>query len=317
MSQFISPDKSLYFSKKDPLDPRLGEVFQFTPQPRAESSLCLLGYPDDEGISLNGGRPGAAQGPDSIRKWLFKMTSPFSSIQLDDLGNLNMSSSLALKDRHEESSKKLQSVFTERSHALTLGGGHDYGYPDGKAFLKSFGHLKEKPLIINFDAHLDVRDLQFGLTSGTPFFRLKTEFPDFEMVQVGIQRQCNSQKHLQWCKDHGIEVLFLDDFFGQSDSLKEIFERKWIHHASLSRPTFISLDIDGFSSSFAPGCSQSWPTGFEPREFFPLFNWILKNFDTRLLSLYEVSPPLDTQSITSKLAAQIAFRFIEEKCFPK
>jgi len=34
----------------------------------------IFGYPDDEGIFLNGGKLGAAHGPASIRNALYKMT---------------------------------------------------------------------------------------------------------------------------------------------------------------------------------------------------------------------------------------------------
>lgn len=312
MGNFKTPSKELYFSKNDPLDPRLGELFSRSDE--EAKWLCLLGYPDDEGIKRNGGRIGAKEGPDQIRHWLFRMTPPsnLSHSPICDLGNLEFSNEESLESRHEKASLELEKQLKKNALGLTFGGGHDYGYPDGKAFLNSFKDTK--PLIINFDAHLDVRNLERGVTSGTPFFRLRSEFDDFEMVQVGIQSQCNSKEHLSWCLEKGIGVLFLNDFYGKADSLKEIFERTWKHHVSKDRPAFISIDIDGFSSAFAPGCSQSWPTGIEPREFFELFDWLLNQLDVRLVSIYEVAPSLDVQSVTSKLAAQIAYRFMEVSC---
>ena len=58
------------------------------------------------------------------------------------------------------------------------------------------------------------------------------------------------------------------------------------------------------------GCSQSWPTGFTPNELLPLFDLIYKNTDVRVLGLYEVSPPLDQDGRTAKLAAQIIYQFL-------
>ncbi len=60
---------------------------------------------------------------------------------------------------------------------ISLGGGHDYGYGDGAGFIE--GHLiagQRRPLILNFDAHLDVRPIDRGFTSGTPFFRIRLTF---------------------------------------------------------------------------------------------------------------------------------------------
>ncbi|MEK7355711.1 MAG: arginase family protein, partial [Bdellovibrionota bacterium] len=63
-------------------------------------------------------------------------------------------------------------------------------------------------------------------------------------------------------------------------------------------------------SAVAPGCSQSWATGLMPREFFATFELIVTRLDVRALGLYEVSPPLDQDDRTSKLAAQIAHHYI-------
>jgi len=76
------------------------------------------------------------------------------------------------------------------------------------------------------------------------------------------------------------------------------------------RPVFLSIDIDGFSNAVAPGASQSWATGFLPKDFFQVFNLLRLRLDVRLLGIYEVSPPLDLDAQTAKLAAQIMHRLI-------
>src|ERR1700722_16775058 len=86
--------KDLLFSRNDPLDPRLGEKVKSVSGIHAlkDSSTVILGYPDAEGLQLNGGRIGESQGPDCIRKYLYKMTPSLSSqsphTDLFDFGNL-------------------------------------------------------------------------------------------------------------------------------------------------------------------------------------------------------------------------------------
>jgi formiminoglutamase len=76
------------------------------------------------------------------------------------------------------------------------------------------------------------------------------------------------------------------------------------------RPTYISLDIDSFSTAYAMGCSQAWPTGFSPQELFPVLNVIFSRLDVQVLGVYEVSPPLDQDEKTVKLAAQVIHQYI-------
>ncbi len=306
MRTFVDANPSLFFKKNDPEDLRLGEIVQT--ELETKPALAILGYPDDDGIVKNGGRPGAALAPDTIRKYFYKMTPPpFSKpkLPLVDLGNLNISEISSLEDRHEKAEVELKKIFKNKHKILSFGGGHDYGYPDGSAFIESF----KNPLVINFDAHFDVRPLDRGITSGTPFFRLLEKKIKFDFVEAGIQSQCASRHHYDYLKKKKAEVLSFDDLMNSKKSFSEWVIKRLSKYLKKSRPTFLSLDIDVFSSVFAPGASQSWPIGVDPAEFIKLLDLLHKKLDIRMLGIYEVSPPLDIDDRTSKLAAQIAHHF--------
>lgn len=319
---FAPCDPALFFSRQDNQDTRLGDLAKALDSLTStdfRSSCVVLGYPDDEGIKLNGGRIGASQAPDEVRKILYKMT-PATGASLKtiyDLGNLQPQK-VGLAKRHQEARSRISQALTH-TRVVSIGGGHDYGFPDGAGFLdstlksssknngKKKGKKNPKPLVINFDAHLDVRPLDKGLTSGTPFYRLLEEFGggQFDFVEVGLQKQCNSSHHLNWVHKKKVPTIFMDEIrsTGLLPLLKKVLPKG-------RRPLFISLDIDVFASSEAPGCSQSWPGGLHYADFIPAFHWLLKNYDTRLLGVYEVSPPLDQDSRTAKLAACAIYEFL-------
>lgn len=317
MISFASP--SLFFSKNDSQDPRLGDLSKsrlYTDIASASEEFALVGYPDDEGISLNGGRAGAKLAPDQIRTSFYKMTpSVFSqrTFGVADLGNI--SNTLSLNERHQAAKTVAKTVFQSTKRLLTLGGGHDYGYPDGSAFIESMSahKQKQKPIIFNFDAHLDVRHFDGLAHSGTPFYRLLSEFPgQFDLVEVGIQAQCNSRNHLRWAEDQGAQIVSLEEI--QHKGLVEALT-PWLTPSKSStsenlRPCFLSVDIDGFQSSEAPGCSQSWTTGIKTIEFLDLMTKLPPSYDLRGMGIYEVSPPLDFDNRTSKLAALLLHHFI-------
>jgi formiminoglutamase len=307
---------SLFFSKNDSEDPRIGELSKsrkLSDLTSASEEFVLVGYPDDEGIRINGGRPGAAFAPDQIRTSFYKMTpSVFSqkTTGVCDIGNLVLMG-LDLSQRHAHARAVALEVFKNKKRLLTLGGGHDYGYSDGSAFIESLGELtlqsKNKPIIFNFDAHLDVRPTEKGFGSGTPFYRLMTEFPGvFDLVQVGTQAQCNSRNHLRWAEDQGAQIISLEEI--QHKGLRASMT-PWLNGKSV-RPCFLSVDIDGFQSSEAPGCSQSWTTGIKTLEFQEVIRKLSLHFDILGMGIYEVSPPLDVDHRTSKLAALLLHHFI-------
>jgi formiminoglutamase len=313
----LNPTPStLFFSKNDSQDPRLGELSKaktFSDLASSSEEFVIVGYPDDEGIRINGGRPGAALAPDQIRSSFYKMTpSVFSqkTTGVSDLGNLEIEG-VELAERHQRARTIAREVLRNRNKLLSLGGGHDFGYSDGAAFIEATRELqsssKNKPIIFNFDAHLDVRSTEKGPTSGTPFFRLLTEFPgEFDLVEVGIQPQCNSRNHLRWAEEQGAQIISLEEIQhkGLLNSIKP-----WLSGEPL-RPCFLSVDIDGFPSSEAPGCSQSWTTGIKTLEFLEVLHKLPQHFDVLGMGIYEVSPPLDSDHRTSKLAALLLHHFI-------
>lgn len=295
-------DTKLFFTRNDSSDPRLGEWVRDLATVSGPA-WTLLGYPDDEGIALNGGRPGAQEAPQMIRTYFYKMTPSLLNPKqqtLVDLGNVPLD--LTLAERHERGREIVHKMLSQGHRTLSLGGGHDYGYADGAGFIDHCLEKNQRPVVINFDAHLDVRPTDKGFHSGTPFHRLLTKYEGkFDFIEVGLQNQCNSLVHLNWAKDKGAQILLYQDLqeFGLAKSLEALVA------PFKGRPCLLSVDIDAFTSSEAPGCSQSWTTGLRIADFLPALKMLQSTLDVRSLAVYEVSPPLDHDHRTSKLAALI------------
>jgi Arginase/agmatinase/formimionoglutamate hydrolase, arginase family len=311
MPWFHPIDKHLLFTKNDKEDPRLGECVQILDHGdhqkifNYEFDFAVIGFSDDEGIGLNGGRVGASVAPREIRTPLYKMTPSLASSKLPkilDVGDIDRERPLA--ERHENGRSVVRSLVEKNKSWISFGGGHDYGYADTAGFLDVHAG---NAVVINFDAHLDVRPTDKGLNSGTPFFRVLSEFTGkVDFAEVGIQDQCNSKTHKAWAESKGASIFTLRDVNEQGllPLLKKYLQGKE------TKKVFLTVDIDAFTSSEAPGCSQSWTTGLFTKEFMAAFEWMVSNFDVQGLAIYEVSPPLDTDNRTSKLAALIAHKFI-------
>lgn len=310
---FTEVDKNLLFSKNDPQDPRLGELVKTTNFNTASNSVHLLAYPDDEGIKNNGGRIGAAEGPNEIRNFLYRMTPPLNSqidnLELYDLGDVQLN--LSIEERHEVAKNQCLESLRLKNQWIGIGGGHDYAYPDGWGFITHCLENNIRPLIINIDAHLDVRPMNNGISSGTPFYRLLTEFEGkFDFYEIGIQNQCNSKQHYDWAKSKGAEVISWEEMEQSYENKAQfIFDRLGEHILKRSH-CFLSVDLDGFSSAFAPACSQAWPTGFLPEEFFQFFHGIHRSLQIDCLGVYECSPRYDSDHRTARLASQIIHRYL-------
>jgi formiminoglutamase len=310
--KFQSLEQNLFFTKNDNEDRRLGDFAisssSLSDLQTLKPSLCLWGYPDDEGIVMNGGRPGAKLGPQEIRYFFYRMTAPETDLsRIIDFGNVD--TKMALAERHEQGRSLAHAVCQSQIPFIALGGGHDYGYSEASGFLSATRGGALKPVVINIDAHLDVRPTDKGFHSGTPFRRILTEFKnDFHFFEVGLQAQCNSPSHAKWAEQNGAHLFWMAD--KSSSELLDALTQALLPFKN--HPLFLSVDIDGFSSSIAPGCSQSWPTGLELAPFLKLLRFLKSHFQLAGLGIYEVSPPLDLDKVTAKLAAVLAYHFAFE-----
>jgi len=270
--------------------------------------FVLLGYADDRGVDRNGGRIGAAEAPDEIRRFLYAMTPPPESSNVPriwDLGNLR-SWSVHLLEAHESARGVLKQLRVKGVRVLSLGGGHDWAYAD-------FVDL-DKAHLINLDAHLDVRPIPTSQDkaghSGTPFRRILTnekKSPDMIVSFVGLQRHCNAASHLRWAQGQRVHTVFLEDLPNlpreQMDFLVEKLEIK-----VGSRPYALSIDMDAFAQAVSPGVSAPQALGIDPR----LAQALIQNMGRQLrqLGIYEVNPKFDRDGASARLAAKLAHEFL-------
>lgn len=306
MPRFLPCSPDLIFKKNDRQDERLGNLTNNS----LPANAIVAGYPDDDGIRLNGGRPGAHEGPDAIRKVFYKMTPPLDfqgELSIHDQGNLNIANT-SLEERHKYALINTKKNLSHDLRVITLGGGHDYGYPDSMAFHETYQN--QPHVIINFDAHLDVRPVENSqFHSGTPFFRLLSEKKSdhLNFFEVGIQKHCNSKTHYNWAAQHARGIYFAEksqlDWLSLSQDLQNF----------KGAPLFVSFDIDCLRSSEAPGCSQSWPSGLKLAQVLDFFNFLEKTFTWRMLGIYEVSPPLEKDNLTAKAASLLMSQFLFKK----
>lgn len=314
MTELQATSKDLFFSKGDLNDPRLGELNCLE---MSEAELVILGFADDTGVKLNGGRVGAQQGPTEIRRPLYRMTPHPRKrlrkyVDAGDLTPQNGKEESELGNRHKLASHFILEGLQAGRRFLTLGGGNDYAYADGAAYL-NHSQGTARPLVINVDAHLDVRPLDHGLSSGTPFYRLLEEFENFDFVELGQQTTANAKAHWDYVLAKGGHILSVEEQLLSGLSWLEFTVQRLGDSFLRARSCYLSIDMDVFASPYAFGTSAALPLGILPHEFWPLFDFLLSRLDVRILGLYEVAPELDPTGHTVKLAAQFAHAYLHDR----
>lgn len=271
----------------------------------SKPSLAFLGFSCDEGIRRNHGRVGAKQGPEHLRKAMANVCvdQNINHFELMDVGDI------VCGDENLEGAQKDLSVVVDKllRHKITpiiLGGGHEtaWGHFQGLT-----AHAKDI-LIINFDAHYDLRPLidgQWG-SSGTPFTQIAQFCAEnkrkFNYCCIGVQKGSNTLALQNRAQESGTTTITAETLHTQSLSkvqtqLKELIDG----HAAI----YLSVCLDVFAQAYAPGVSAPQGLGVSPWHVVPLLQTIAASGKILSFDIVELSPPFDRDEQTAKLAAQL------------
>jgi formiminoglutamase len=277
-------------------DPRLGHLLGDDPAPL---SAVLLGFPVDAGVVRNGGRPGAAEAPDQIRKWLYGMTpdarrnDPFLHLlrHTQDAGNLGHEASLAAQQA--ALGEVLAPHLRRDTMPILFGGGHETAYGHFLGYVEAATDVA----ILNWDAHPDVRPLKDGRPhSGSPF-RQALEHPSGHCrhyTVAGLQPDSTAAAHLQFIDDHGGRYAWVDDL-----SRSTITKR----YETLSGPTMVTFDLDAVDQAQAPGVSAPAVGGLDRDLWLHAAYRAGRCPQVTSVDIVELNPRVDVDDRTARLAA--------------
>ncbi len=311
--ELVAPTDELFVGRGDALDPRMGEltvreVDGLTDRCR----VALIGVPQDIGVRRNGGRPGAADAPTAIRRMLYRLT-PFEANTgveipagtLWDLGDI-VTEGDSLEQIHDRLSEIVATVCRAQMIPLVLGGGHDTTYAAARGVSDVFGPLG----LLNFDAHLDVREPNPDRNSGTSFRMLLEEgrVRAENFVEFGIQSFVNARGHCQWLRHRGSRIITLDEI--RSREFSSMLSTALLIATSGAESVYGTLDIDGVRAADAPGVSAPLPDGFAASELLDTASALGRRANVCALDICEVNPQFDQDHRTARLAAHAAIRFV-------
>lgn len=190
---------------------------------------------------------------------------------------------------------------------IILGGDHSISDPAIRGMFDR--RPKGKIGIIVFDAHFDSREPIKGKEHSGHWMRTLADTIDYRhTVQIGINAPIYSEAYMRTAEDAGVLVMTPYDVRrqGWKNSI-----RKAIFHASNKMDgVYISVDIDSIDLAYAPGTSVPNVGGLLAHEILDAVFEIAATTPVLGIDITEVSPPLDRDDMTSKLAAQITLNFM-------
>jgi len=266
-----------------------------------QSDLVIYGVPYDRTVSF---RQGTRFGPESIRKasWNFESFNFHTGIDLQnhhfhDYGNLDVDNNISSVQLIDMIRQFTSSLNKRNKKPVVLGGEHTITAGVVEA-------LPKDTFVLVFFSYSDYRnEFQGQRYNHACTLRRIVDHVGHDHVFLCGLRSAG--------KDEYAELLDYDISFLDSYSFYE-HDRKHLINQIISKinhqPVYVSLDIDVFDPSFAPGTGTIEPLGIQPYDVLCIIDKIAKQiigFD-----VMEVNPLFDNGE-TSFLAAKLIRHTLE------
>jgi guanidinopropionase len=298
----------------DPMkEPRYTDIATFMRAPLArtleEVDIGLIGVPTDLGVT---NRPGARHGPREIRNASSLMraynlalgVNPYDMCRIADLGDVRLSHRFDLERQNADIEAFYRKVHAAGVRPVSAGGDHSITYPIFR------GIAADAPIgMVHVDAHTDTWGEFFGskFTHGAPF-RLAVEaglLDPKRTIQIGIRGGQNFMDGIEFSRDHGMRVVFMDEFaaIGVARVVEEA--RRVVGDG----PTYISFDVDGLDPVYTPGTGTPEIGGITTLEAQQLLRG-LRGLNLIGGDVVEVAPPYDQTGNTALVGATMMFEIL-------
>jgi agmatinase len=269
------------------------------------ADVAILGAPFDAGTQW---RAGARFGPRGVRdaSTLFSFghagaydheddVTYMDGVSVEDMGDADIVHT-DTEASHANIEAGVRAALAAGSLPVVIGGDHSINIPCIRAF------DDQGPFhILQIDAHLDFVDERHGVRHGhgNPMRRAAEKDYVTGLTQVGIRNVSSTAKEgYEAARAMGSSIISVRQArsMGTAEVTSKIPEGARL---------YVTIDIDAFCPSIAPGTGTPSHGGFLYYEVLELLQTVIQKHEIIGLDLVEVAPDYDPTGSTSILAAQL------------
>ncbi|HEX7911162.1 MAG TPA: formimidoylglutamase [Paraburkholderia sp.] len=278
----------------------------------------IVGFGSDEGVRRNQGRVGAAHAPKELRRALAGLPAKAAMASLADAGDVVCDDG-DLESAQLELAGVVSEVLASGGRPLVLGGGHEvaWGTYSGlrlhqarEAAGATASATSRKLLIVNFDAHFDLRQKR-PANSGTPFDQIANDCAErglpFNYVCFGISDLGNTASLFAHAERLGVRYRLDADM--QENQLPQRLREleQWLEAAD---DIYLTIDLDVLPAATAPGVSAPAALGVPLSVVEAMVRCVRESGKLRVADIAEYNPSLDQDRRTARAAARLAYRLL-------
>ncbi len=277
-----------------------------------DADVAVLGVPYDMGTQY---RAGARFGPRAIREasTLFSFGHggaydheddavylPMDRVRIVDVGDADIVHTDTAAS-HRNAEMAIRKILERGALPVVLGGDHAINIPCIRAF------SNEGPIhIVQIDAHLDFVDVRHGVREGhgNPMRRASEQAHVTGLTQLGIRNVSSTAREgYEDARRRGSTIRSVRQ-------CRRLGTDRVLELIPAGVRYYVTIDIDGFDPSIAPGTGTPSHGGFLYWEVMELLQGLARRGEVAGIDLVEVAPAYDPAGITAMLAAQVLLNFL-------
>tara|TARA_B100000902_G_scaffold352110_1_gene362534 strand:- start:119 stop:1036 length:918 start_codon:yes stop_codon:yes gene_type:complete len=275
------------------------------------ADIAIIGAPFDSGTQF---RSGARFGPRSVREastlFSFGHAGAYdheddkvyldSDVKIVDMGDADIVHTDTVKS-HANIEFAVKCALKAGALPVIIGGDHSVNIPCINAF------QGERPFhILQIDAHLDFVDERHGVRfgHGNPMRRAAEKNYVSGLTQVGIRNVSSTAKEgYEQARLMGSDIISVRQ-------ARQMGMVNVVNRIPKDERLYISIDIDAFCPSIAPGTGTPSHGGFLYYEVLEILKNVADRNQIVGADLVEVAPDYDASGSTATLAAQVLLNFL-------
>jgi agmatinase len=277
-----------------------------------EADFAVLGAPFDFGTQF---RAGARFGPRGIREastlFSFGHAGAYDheedityleadKIRIVDIGDADIVHTDTIQS-HANIESGVRAILASGAIPIVLGGDHSINIPCINAF------SEQAPVhLVQIDAHLDFVDERHGVKygHGNPMRRAAEKPYVTGLSQIGIRNVSST------ARDGYLDARKMGSNIQSVRQFRKLGVEGMLAQIPKAARYYLTIDIDGFDPSIAPGTGTPSHGGFLYYEVLEILQGLAKQNNIVGIDLVEVAPAYDPSESTQILAAQLLLNLI-------
>lgn len=276
-----------------------------------DADVAILGAPFDAGTQF---RAGARFGPRAVRdaSTLFSFghagaydheddcTYLGPEVRIVDIGDADIVHT-DTETSHANIETGVRAILAAAALPVIIGGDHSINIPCIRAF------DDQRPIhILQIDAHLDFVDIRHGVRHGhgNPMRRAAEQGHVTGITALGIRNVSSTTR------EGYVAARAMGDDFLSVRQTRRLGVAGVLARIPAGARLYITIDIDGFCPSIAPGTGTPSHGGFLYYEVLEILQAATRAHDVVGIDLVEVAPDYDRDGTTAILAAQVLLNLL-------